>query len=220
MVKQIEVLDLGLSRYLQVWELQKKLVEKLISGKGNEVLILVEHYPVYTLGKSAKFENILNKEEAIREGIEIIEVDRGGDVFYHGPGQLVAYPILKLSNYGLNIRGYVRLLEEVMIRTLAGYGIKASRMKGYPGVWVGNSKIGAIGLRIVEGVSMHGIALNVNPNMRHFSYIVSCGLKGMGVTSMENILGYKVPIDNVKRIFIKNFADVFGVRLSKRELEV
>jgi len=213
----MRVIDLGLSRYVEALEVQRRVHEEVAQDPSREAIIVTEHYPVYTIGKSGSVKNIVNLEAAMREGIEIVEIDRGGDIFYHGPGQLVVYPIIALKQHGLDVWGYVRLLEEAMIKTIGEFGIRAGRLEGYPGVWVGRKKIGAIGLRVRSGVAMHGLALNVNTNLRHFDYIVACGLHGMGVTSMERELGYRLDMEEVKRILLRYIASLLGVKLVEAE---
>lgn len=209
----MRVIDLGFTKYNEALKIQLKHVREVKSDPKKEVLLLTEHYPVYTIGKSGSLSNIIDIGRARSEGIEIVVSDRGGDVFYHGPGQLVAYPILSMSYHNLSIGKYVRMLEQAMINTLREFGVIAHRRVGYPGVWIGKKKIGAVGLRIVGGVTMHGIALNVNPNMRHFSYIVVCGIRDATATSMKEVTGKNFDMSLVKKTFVLSFAELLGVKL-------
>ncbi len=213
----MRIIDLGLSRYLEALKVQRRVHREVVEDPSREAIIVTEHYPVYTIGKSGSMSNITNLEAARREGIEIVNIDRGGDVFYHGPGQLVVYPIISLEKHKLDVWSYVRLLEEAMIRTVGEFSIRASRLKGYPGVWVGRKKIGAIGLKIDSGVTLHGLALNVNTNLRHFDYIVACGLHGMGVTSMEAELGHRVDMGRVRSVLLDKLLELLGVEAVEAE---
>ncbi len=177
-----------------------------------------EHPHVYTIGKSGKQENLLISDEFLKsKGTKLYRTNRGGDITYHGPGQIVGYPILDLDNFGLSIKKYIHGLEEVIIRTLQYWDIVATRSEGATGVWLDNSnpvkarKIGAIGARISNLVSMHGFALNVNTNLDYFEYIIPCGIKGKSVTSLQQELGRQIEIKEVKDILIKEFSNVFGM---------
>lgn len=191
------ILRPGRMAYASAWELQRRLADDLRNG-GPECLVLLEHPPTYTLGARARDEHLLAPEAALRAmGADVYRVDRGGDVTYHGPGQLVGYPILDLRSRGLGPAAYVRLLEETLIEALATYGVAAARREGYPGVWVEGAKIAAIGVRISKGVSLHGFALNVNTDLSYFERIVPCGLPGVVVTSLQRVLGRAVDLDDV-----------------------
>ncbi|MER3451721.1 MAG: lipoyl(octanoyl) transferase, partial [Thermus sp.] len=188
--------DLGLMPYLEAWEYQKRVHKEVAQGLRPETLLLVEHPRVITLGRKATGENLLFPEAWYKEmGFELFWVERGGDVTYHGPGQLVGYPIFRV---GRRVREFLRRLEEAIIRVAASYQIQAYPTPGYAGVWVGEEKLCALGVAVKEGVSFHGFALNVNTDLNDFSVIIPCGLKGKGVTSLEKILGYKVPMPEVK----------------------
>ncbi len=168
------------------------------AGRALDHLLLLEHDPVFTLGRSARQENVLFPAEALRErGFDVFETGRGGDVTYHGPGQVVGYPVIDLSPDRRDVHRYVRDLEEVMIRTCADYGVEAGRVEGLTGTWVGRDKIGAIGVRIARWVTSHGFAFNVATDLSAFDLIVPCGIRGRGVTSLERLLGRPVPIDEV-----------------------
>lgn len=176
---------------------------------GN-ALFLLEHAPVITLGRSANSENLLRTPEELRGmGIDVCETDRGGDVTYHGPGQLVAYPILDLNLWNPSIRAYLRALEEVLIRQLASYGLNGERCEGYTGVWVGGAKVAAIGISVHNWVTCHGIALNVDPDMSHFKLIVPCGIADKPVTSLRALLGQAPPMQQVMDDFERSFIAYF-----------
>lgn len=183
------IIDLGTSEFKDTWNLQKELQEKRILGEIEDQLILVEHPAVYTLGKNASREHILKK----REGVSVIQTDRGGNITFHGPGQLVGYPIVDLSFYKRSITWYMRELEQLMIDVLKEYGIEGSTKKGLTGTWVKNHKIAALGVRISRWVTMHGFSLNINPDLKYYQDIVPCGIEGYGVTSMAMIMGEEVP---------------------------
>ena len=183
------IIDLGTSEFKDTWNLKKELQGKRILGEIEDQLILVEHPAVYTLGKNASREHILKK----REGVSVIQTDRGGNITFHGPGQLVGYPIVDLSFYKRSITWYMRELEQLMIDVLKEYGIEGSTKKGLTGTWVKNHKIAALGVRISRWVTMHGFSLNINPDLKYYQDIVPCGIEGYGVTSMAMIMGEEVP---------------------------
>ena len=200
------ILDLGLSDYNDTWKLQKKLQSKRILGEIEDHLLLVEHPPVFTLGKNASKQHIINNSE----DVSIIQTDRGGNITFHGPGQLVCYPILDLNHYKRSITWYMRELEQLIIDVLGEYDIKASRKKGLTGTWVKDKKIAALGVRISKWVTMHGFSLNINPDLNFYKYIIPCGIKEYGVTSMAKIMGNEVPsMDEVKTKMTKHFTKNF-----------
>ena len=200
------IIDLGISEFKDTWNLQKELQEKRILGEIEDQLILVEHPAVYTLGKNASKEHILKK----KEGISIIQTDRGGNITFHGPGQLVGYPILDLNFYKRSITWYMRELEQLMIDVLKEYGIEGSTKKGLTGTWVNDHKIAALGVRISRWVTMHGFSLNINPDLGYYQDIIPCGIQGYGVTSMAMIMGEKVPsMDEVKIKMVDYFENRF-----------
>jgi lipoyl(octanoyl) transferase len=189
----------------------EQLVRDRQAGQIDDTLLLLEHEPVVTLGRNANAANlIIPADELRRRGIEVHEIGRGGDVTYHGPGQLVAYPILDLSPDRRDVHRYVRDLEEVMIRTCADDGIQASRQKGLSGAWVGPEKVGAIGVRIARWVTSHGLALNVNTDLDAFRVIVPCGIPDRGVTSLSRLLGHDVDLDVVADRLAVHLAAVFA----------
>jgi len=209
----LEVSDLGLQHYGPVWDLQRSLHKRRVEGRQNDILLLVEHYPVYTIGKNGKKEHILASSDYLKkENIAIYQVDRGGDVTYHGPGQLVGYPILNLQENHLGIDVFLRKLEEIFIRILKEYGIDSHRIYKYTGVWVGEEKILAIGIRVSHWTTMHGFAFNVKPNLSHFLGIIPCGIKGKGTTSLARLLHNIPPMKEIKEKVILNFCQVMGFK--------
>ena len=219
-MNKLNVVNLGLTDYKSAWDLQRYIFDLRTQNKISDVLLLTEHHPVYTLGKSSDDNHLLaNNDELKSAGVEVFHIDRGGDVTYHGPGQLVGYPILDLNNYYLDIHRYLRDLEEVIIRTLAEYGINANRDTNFTGVWVGNEKIAAIGVKVGHWVTMHGFALNANTNLSYFERIIPCGIFHKGVTSIERLLGHQVLLDEVSRFIVKHFENVFGVKYIERLAE-
>ena len=203
---QILVQNIGRKSYKAVWDLQKEMQQQRIKGEIDDTLILVEHDPVYTLGKNANEDHLLQSRD---ESIDVFNIERGGDITFHGPGQLVGYPILDLSNYKKSVSWYMRTLEQVLIDTLIEFKIIAQRNEGLTGVWVGDEKIAALGVRISRWVTMHGFALNVNPDLSFYDGIIPCGIFDHGVTSMEQLLGETQNSDNVKNMVIEKFNKYF-----------
>jgi lipoyl(octanoyl) transferase len=196
--------------YARGLAIQEGLVAERQAGRVPDHLLLLEHDPVFTLGRNARRENVLFPAEALRErGFEVVETGRGGDVTYHGPGQVVGYPILDLAPDRRDVHRYVRDLEEVMIRAAADHGVEAGRVAGLTGAWVGPDKIGAIGVRIARWVTSHGFAFNVGTDLSAFDLIVPCGIRGRGVISLERLLGRKVAIEDVMERLAFHFAAVF-----------
>lgn len=206
---------LGRLDYAEAWVLQRRLVEERRAGGCPDTLLLLEHDPVFTIGRTGRAAHWGGDEFATHlAGIPILRVERGGSVTYHGPGQLVGYPILQLNRFCEGPRAYVRGLEEVIIRVLARWDIAGCRVEKLPGVWVGAgrpAKIAAIGARVDRGVTMHGFALNVTVDLRPFSRIVPCGLTDCRVTSMADLAAGPVDPDEVRRCLAEQFADVFGL---------
>src|SRR5436853_44961 len=201
---------LGRTSYADGLRLQERAVEGLRAGVGNEQLLLLEHPHVFTLGRAADAANILADEQQLAaHAIEVHQTGRGGDVTYHGPGQLVGYPIINLKPDRCDVHRYVRDIEEVLIRTIAEFGVTGTRIAGLTGVWVGNEKIAAIGVRIARWITSHGFALNVNTDLDYFKMIVPCGITDKGVTSLSRILGRQIPLYEVARIASAQFAHVF-----------
>lgn len=204
--EQIIVQDLGHRPYQEVWDLQKEMQAKRINTEIEDTLILVEHEPVYTLGKNADENHLLQNRD---ESVGVFQIERGGDITFHGPGQLVGYPILDLSNYKKSVSWYMRTLEQVTIDVLDEIGIEAKRSEGLTGVWVGDEKIAAQGVRISRWVTMHGFALNVNTDLSFYDGIIPCGIFDHGVTSIEQLLGEKQDMETVKQVVIKKFNQNF-----------
>jgi lipoyl(octanoyl) transferase len=229
MNKRINLQDLGSKDYKETWDYQTQLLDHIISIKRkNRVskvqeetpnhFLFVEHPHVYTLGKSGDQSNLLiNEKQLAEKGATYYKINRGGDITYHGPGQIVGYPILDLENFFTDIHKYLRLLEEVIIKTIADYGLKGTRSKGETGVWLDvgtpfTRKICAMGIRSSRWVTMHGFALNVNTNLGYFDNIIPCGIRGKAVTSMEAELNQKVNIEEVKEKILIYFHEVFEVQ--------
>ena len=205
-----ELRNLHLVTYENGMHLQQKLVSLRQNDAIPDQLLLLEHPPVITLGRGGDPTNLLASPDVLRaNGIRFYETTRGGDITYHGPGQIVGYPIIHLGEGNRDIRKYVTNLEEVLIRTVAQYGITAARAQGKRGIWIGNNKIAAIGVRISRWVTSHGFALNVNTNLEHFRMILPCGIEGAGVTSIGREVGRAVAIDEVRAVLVKKFAEIF-----------
>ena len=239
--QRIIVQDMGILPYQQAWDYQEGLLQKNLAiksrqleGNGEETnsvevemkstsnyLLFVEHPPVYTLGKSGKSENVLlNEGERKERGIEFFHTNRGGDITFHGPGQIVGYPIIDLENFFTDIGRYLRSLEEVIILTLREYGIEAGRSKGETGVWIDPDRVGferkicAMGVRCSRWITMHGFALNVNTDLSYFGGIVPCGIQNKQVTSIAKELGSELSMEEVKRKLARNFGIVFDAEMA------
>lgn len=236
MNKSIDIQDLGLKDYKETWDYQERLFKDIIdikirnrrealSLKTPNYFLFVEHPHVYTLGKSGDFDNLLIDEKKLEEiDAAFYKINRGGDITYHGPGQIVGYPILDLENFFTDIHKYLRFLEEMVILTLAEYGLKAERSKGETGVWldVGTPfarKICAMGVRASRWVTMHGFALNVNANLGYFDHMIPCGIKGKAVTSLNVELGKtEVSMEEVKEKLLKHFSVLFEAKVKRETL--
>lgn len=232
-MKEILYKDLGLMGYSECWDYQRLLFERMLAAKAGDAearaqiereagwLLLVEHNPVYTLGKSGKDENMLVSESYLRSiGAEFFHIDRGGDVTFHGPGQVVGYPILDLERIGIGLRDYIDALEGAVIDLCREWGIEAGRVAGASGVWIeGDSprarKICAIGVRSSRYVTMHGFALNVNTDLRYFSHINPCGFVDRGVTSLRKELGHEVDMELVKSQIVKHLSGKLKIEIYK-----
>ncbi len=215
------VYRLGRVEYPDGLDLQAQLQKARMAGTIDDTLLLLEHPPVLTMGRAAKAGNILTPAQQLAElGVAVFETDRGGDVTYHGPGQIVGYPLMHLGPGKQDVRKYVRGIEETLIRALAHFGLEATRMPQWPGVWIaaskagGPRKIGALGVHLSRWYTRHGFALNVNPLMSHFELIVPCGIREAGVTSMEMELGRKVPIAEVEDVLARTFGEVFETEMT------
>ncbi len=198
------IINKGLIPYKIALEFQRKIHASRLAGDIPDTLIMLEHPPVYTFGKNANQNNLLNPRDA-----EVIQSDRGGDITWHGPGQLVGYPIINLEDHRKSASWYMHNLEEVIIRTLQHFDIVGVRIPGMTGVWVGNQKVCALGVRLSRWVTMHGFALNVRPNMSYFDGMIPCGIKGRGAVSMNELLDIEIQVDDVRSHLIQAFQAVF-----------
>ena len=194
--------DLGNAPYQQTWDMQKEMQSQRINNKIDDTVLLVEHEPVYTFGKNANENHLLQNYP---EDVKVFHIERGGDITFHGPGQLVGYPIIDLHNYKMSISWYMRSLEAVIINTLNHYGIAAEHKKGLTGVWVKEEKIAALGVRISRWVTMHGFALNINPNMKYFDGMIPCGIFEHGVTSIKDCIKIDLTIHGLAQLVCEIF---------------
>ena len=210
-----QVIRAGMLGYQAAWDWQRALVTHRSRAAIRDVLMLVEHPHTYTLGRATKPGHLLVSATTLAEqGVALVESDRGGDITYHGPGQVVGYPILKLSQHGGDLLRYLRMLEETLIVVLAEYGVAGSRIPGLTGVWVGQEKIGAIGVKLsASGVTQHGFALNVATDLRYFQQIIPCGIADKGVTSLAQLLGTPPPHAVVEQRVAAAFGAVFGIEM-------
>ena len=216
MICQVELP--GVFGYEESLRLQHERVVARKAGHIADTLLLLQHPPVYTLGRNADRKNILVSRERLRHlGAELFETDRGGDVTFHGPGQLVGYPILDLTQHRRDLAWYMHSLEEVFIRVAGEFGINAGRVQSARGVWVGNDKLVAMGVHVSRWVTSHGFAFNVNTDLRFFDWIVPCGLEGKGVTSLQKLLSRPVSMDRVIEQVIRQFGAVFGLEIKRPE---
>ncbi len=205
--------DLNNIDYIDAWDIQKNTFDDVLNKKCEDMVLLCQHPNVYTIGKHGNERNMLVSESFLESiGARFYHIDRGGDITYHGPGQMVVYPILKIDNYNLTLKRYINLLEEAVIETIDNWNIKAGRKKGATGVWINDSqgerKICAIGVKASHFVTMHGLALNVSTDLKYFSYINPCGFVDKGVTSMEKETGRSIDIDEVKSKFCQTFCSL------------
>jgi lipoyl(octanoyl) transferase len=214
---RLTVDHLGTVAYRPTWELQDELADQRRGRRIGDRLLLLEHFPVYTIGRGGDPANMLATPERLREiGAELIRIDRGGDVTFHGPGQIVAYPIVELRD-PLDLRRYVRTLEAAVIDTSAAFGVTADRLERNPGIWVdGERKLAAVGVRVKRGVTTHGLALNVNNDLRWFDEMIPCGIPDKTVTSLARELGHPAPMDEVADELARQLARHFGLRLGDR----
>lgn len=208
--RKLTYCDLGLIDYQRAWDLQKEVFELRYRNEISDILFLLEHPNTYTLGKVADKNNLISDQNYLKQNdITVYEIDRGGDITYHGPGQIVGYPIMNLSIWQKDTHKYLRALEEVIIRTCDYFDLSASRNSKYTGVWIDNKKIAAIGIKVSRWVTMHGFAFNVNTNLSLFNGIVPCGINDKEVTSLKKELGKEIQLNFVKQKLLTNFADVF-----------
>jgi lipoyl(octanoyl) transferase len=217
--------DLKNIDYQEAWHLQKEILEMRVDEKINDILFLLEHPHTYTLGKVADKRNLIGSVDYLMQNkISVFDIDRGGDITYHGPGQIVGYPIIDLKKWKQDTHRYLRSLEEVIIKTCSEYGLKGVRDSKYTGVWIGDKKIAAIGIKVSRWVTMHGFAFNINTDLDFFSGIIPCGIVDKGVTSLKNELSKSIDIAKVKEKLVNNFKNIFDYEdvaaISKDELMV
>jgi lipoyl(octanoyl) transferase len=203
--------DLDFIDYKEAWDLQQEIHSKKVSGEVEDILFLLEHPNTYTLGKTAHKENLIGSEDYLKKNeISVYDIDRGGDITYHGPGQIVGYPIIDLNNWFKDTHKYLRALEEVIIKTCGEYGLSCERNPKHTGVWLGERKIAAIGIKVSRWVTMHGFAFNVNTDLNLFNGIIPCGIQDKSVTSLSKELKKEISIQEVKEKLLINFSDVFN----------
>jgi lipoic acid synthetase len=210
----------GLIEYEEAYDLQKRIWGEKAAGQEEDTLLLLEHPPTLTLGKSGKLKNLLvERDELAHKGIPLHFTDRGGDITYHGPGQLVVYPIVDLRKRGKNIHRYIDELQETIIKTLADFSIVGERDQKHVGVWVGNNKICALGVAVHKWITMHGLALNIDPDLNSFSLITPCGIVGRGVTSMARLKESAPSMEEVIHCFIAHFSRVFSLTMEQGSID-
>lgn len=218
MMNNIDLVDLGITDYKSAYQFQKETLRRRQFGEIKDILILTEHNPVFTIGRRGSRSNILVGNDVLEAyKIRVYEIDRGGDITYHGPGQIVVYPVLDLKQYKKDIRWYLRNLEAVIINFLDKCNIKGERKNNVTGVWVEQEKIASIGIGVSKWISYHGFSLNICPELEYFSMINSCGLVGGKVTSLSKILNKSVTIADIKDIIIGSFEEIFGVKIETRQ---
>ena len=211
------VLQSGVVDYVAAWERQRELSRRVYDGIQPNTLLLLEHPPVYTIGRRGKRDQVLLSDDQLREiGIALYEADRGGEVTYHGPGQLVAYPVLDLKDWGGPVK-YVRTLEQIIIKTLRDFGVEGGVVEGMTGVWVGDEKIAAIGVKLSRGVTYHGFSINVSADLSPYEHIIPCGILDRGVTSLDKLVGTPVGVDEVAYSLTYHFGAKMGFRMEEVE---
>ncbi len=221
MKRQLTYCDLDLLDYKEAWDLQYYLHQQRVENLITDILLLLEHPNTYTLGKTAHLRNLVGGKEFLEQNkISVYNIDRGGDITYHGPGQIVGYPIISLTDWHQDSHKYLRTLEEVLIKVCSDYNLDAKRVEGYTGVWIDDRKIAAIGIKISRWVTMHGFAFNVNTNLELFNGIIPCGISDKSVTSLQKELKKEISIDEVKERIIYHFMQEFDYQdLNKIEKE-
>lgn len=209
--KTLTYCDLGFIDYKETWDLQQEIHSKRVSGEVEDTFFLLEHPNTYTLGKTAHKENLIGSEDYLKNNqISVYDIDRGGDITYHGPGQIVGYPIIDLNNWFKDTHKYLRALEEVIIKTCSEYGLNCERNPKHTGVWIGDRKIAAIGIKVSRWITMHGFAFNVNTDLKLFNGIIPCGIQDKAVTSLSKELGKEINIVDVKAKLLNNFVELFN----------
>jgi len=212
-VRKLHYCNIGFIDYNEAWQLQKDVLEARSNNLIEDTLFLLEHNNTYTLGKIADKKHLISSEKFLNDNkISVYEIDRGGDITYHGPGQIVGYPIISLNDWQKDTHKYLRALEEVIIKTCGSYGLKAERNEKYTGVWVENRKIAAIGIKVKKWVTMHGFAFNVNTDLSLFKGIIPCGIEDKEVTSVKKESGKSIDIEQVKENLLLNFKKVFDYK--------
>lgn len=220
MASFIQCLDLGRMDYRKAYVIQEKIHRGCYEKKIADTIIFQENNPIFTLGRSSSDDHLLrSKEELLEMGIQVEYVDRGGDITYHGPGQLVISPILHIREYAMSVHQYVRNLEETVIRLLQKHDIRGQRIEGSSGVWIGSEKVAAVGIAVQHSITRHGIAINLNPNLAHFDYIIPCGLRDKGVTSFEKLGVSSMDIPQFKADFLVEFNQLFDTTVTKIEFD-
>jgi lipoate-protein ligase B len=207
--------------YLEIWDLQNKIANSVAIDKLDQTVLILEHEHVYTIGKRGKLSDILFPEDKlIEKDINIHWIDRGGQITYHGPGQLILYPILNIVKLGLNPHEYIRLLEKLAIMTLNEFDINAYQIPGLTGVWIDNAKIASIGIKITRGVTTHGLAINVNPDLSYFEGIIACGALDQSITSMQHYANKLISVNQIIPSIIDSFSKIFAfnMRLSSKDI--
>ncbi|MBU4149141.1 MAG: lipoyl(octanoyl) transferase LipB, partial [Candidatus Omnitrophica bacterium] len=205
----MRVTDLGITDFSDAYSLQKEIAERVYRGESENTIIITEHRPVITIGRKGSRKNIFRSHEFLSSrGISVFDIDRGGDVTYHGPGQIVAYPIVRLENGARDIHRFLRFLEEVGENLMAMYGLASQKIPGLTGIWIGDKKIGSIGIGVKKWVTYHGMALNINIDLEPFSFIRPCGIEGLRITSLKDVLGREVDIEDAKSKLKLSFNEV------------
>ncbi len=214
------LVDIGTTEYARTWDLQKTLLKERIEGRIPDTILLTEHKNTYTIGKSGGDDHLLASDEELRDkDIALFKIDRGGDITYHGPGQIVCYPIIDLNNHYRDVHRYLRDLEEVVIRTLKHYSIEGYREPDYTGVWVAGEKICAIGVKVSHWVTMHGFAFNISTDLSYFGRIIPCGIFHKGVTSLSQLLDRPINMEEVKSVIAGELAGVFQTEMETASFE-
>lgn len=208
--RRLDYCDLGFINYQDAWDLQKNVLNERLNNNIADTFFLLEHPHTYTLGKTADKENLIGSADYLKKNnIDVVEIDRGGDITYHGPGQIVGYPIINLKDWKMDTHLYLRSLEEVIILTCREFGLDCGRQEKYTGVWLNDRKIAAIGIKVSRWITMHGFAFNINTDLSFFNGIIPCGIKDKEVTSLEKELGRNIDLNETKQILVNNFIKVF-----------
>jgi lipoate-protein ligase B len=214
--QKVPVLDAGVMEYNEAFDIQSKLASKIIEKDYKGIILLLEHHPVITIGSNRSRDNLISTERRLKEsGIQLVSSNRGGDITLHAPGQIICYPVLNIKYFEKDLTAFVHNLEQVILDTLDAYGIKGKRVEKHRGVFIGNSKIASIGLRVRKWVSIHGFSLNVNIDLSYFQHIIACGLKDFPQVSMSSLLDRYIAIDDVKEQIIISLESVFGIKTVK-----